>query len=435
MAESGANNEVRIKVVLDSAEAQARLAEIKAAMDALNSQIYGTSSNGSSGSNNNGVGGATTKTTTTSIVNQVHANNGNKEHANINDPKGNGAKFGNAVVDILLSNAKSFGFAAGLAFVSKAMDLKYSIESWNKEVEFAQRRSGEEGNTALDRDEAKWAGRGRGMSTWGKWGAVIGGGAMTLAGLAGALFTGGTSLALSGAGLGIMATAGALGAGGGYLAGQIAGKDKGEEQAEEKFEQLQRIRKEGIVQQQKLNATQTNISLQSQIGEAAFSKALKYAGSREGRIEQYRSALQELEYGDGESSISNLKRNRDRMLKSKNFDPNSTEWKENEMKLSQQRSKWSQLQYGLFEQEYLQNQPKPYEGSDFADSMTAKGLYVGGQVDVGKANQPIIDHLAEIQKMLMDYIPKALDKLGEKDGKIEDAGFTFNPTKNIGRYK
>lgn len=81
-------------------------------------------------------------------------------------------------------------------------------------------------------------------------------------------------------------------------------------------------------------------------------------------------------------------------------DTESEEFQKTKQELSAQEGVLSQLQMQKFQEEFLKDKVNPWVGQDFSDSFSRRGLYAGAQVDMEKANQPIVNLLTRIIEKL-----------------------------------
>jgi len=383
MADSANANEVRIRVVLDSREAESRLAQIKAAMDALNARIGVVNTGG------NGIG----------LQTYPYANMPSPQNASANVVNGSSK---------LEKNVSAIAFKQVTDLIVELFKDIVSFVNISKDMAYNNSRTAFEDNYERDYEYKVRHGAMSGAGTWGGVGAGIVGG---LGMLFGVPWLGGILGGLVGAGLGT-----AVGAVLGTAVGAVTTRNEvvNERRLEIERKQLGRY----------MTAQKTDEAVDVGIGNMSFQRSLKYAGSKDARIAQYEDAMQQLEYGEGASSIRNLtKKMRQLELDSEDGKgKDSPEYAELERRYNAQMSMLAQLRQGKFSEEYLVNQPKPYDGSDFSDAFSKKGWYVGGQVDVNNVNQPIIDNLTSIREVLLQQTDRMLDKMGVSDD-IENAHF------------
>lgn len=380
-----ANNEVRIKVVLDSDEAKSKLAELK-------SQIESTigTSGGSSGVVAPNIGVATSPTVVSSSISGTSKN------------RKDGEETGNSISKVLQNNGYKIGTAIGSAVGSIAS----KVIGDQIEISYLKSLHAGENNTSKRIEHSSASGGLQGAM----WGIGSAGLAMAILKLSGALapFTAGGSLLIGGT------AAAALGVGG-YMYGRNNGRVSQEER--------ERYRLENADEDFTLSLKKRGWQQDRNFGMMAFDRQLQMKGSREMRIEAILEKEDDLVNGKGANSIGKLMANRARMRAA--GDTESMAYKENEAKLGMQLSTYEQLEQKLMT-ERLKPRAKPWQGSDFSDSMSAKGLYIGAQVSVADANKPIVDILSRIERSFDGYARRMGSRMGGERSTVHGAGAFMN---------
>jgi len=385
MAEANNTNEVRIKVILDSAKALAKLRQIQAEMDALNSRLNEPSGGQGAEGSQGGVPNGTPPPTTPP---QQPSPKGNQEQPKPSpqpEPDPN-------------DKSKWMKIIGGKHLVDAVKDVFNDIITFykmKKMEEFEKIKSPLRDNYK-DRLDYTWVTSSmdyglRYGSKYAAYGKMIGGQIGTLLG---------------------------------WLGGLITGTLVGPKHDVTMMEERKRQEIEANWLQRQFAKDHYRYSLDEGIGQAAFSYALKNAPSREARINQYKVAASDLEFGEGEYSIKNIESKLKKLEREKKTE--GPEYKQLQELFFRQQGKLASLEQGAWEEEFLKNTPKTYQGSEFADSMSQKGMYVGGQVDIGSVNQPIIDKLSSIREVIITSSDRMLDKLDQFKGYDEGGRATYS---------
>ena len=410
------NNEVKIKVILDTDEAKARLAQLQGELDRVTGGRGG--SGGSGGGVGGGIGGASSPA---SVVREVEKTGGTA-----NDPKAQGR----AMSAEFKRGLKGTGVLIGIEAATRFIELYRREMQIEQNLKFKEeQRVGQNNRQSRIEQAAYNAGQAKASqwSSFGKWLGMAGIGTAVLGGLsvgAGALLSatgiGATvGVPLIGAG-GVMVkgglAAGALGAAGG-IGGYLAGKSRGEKIGEHDQTLTERNRVDSAQMSFFLRNYRQDMQHSQSQGVMALERILQFSGSKEQRLSLLRQQQDELENGDGQMSLKNLRAKRDRYIAE--GDTESVEYQMTESDIAMQTAQLENLRRKEFQEQYMTTRLKPWEGSDFADSFSRKGLYMGAQVDVAAANKPIIDELKRLNDMMRGFLSQATDHLGDRaDGAL-----------------
>ena len=386
-------NQVSIKVLLDSEEAKQRLQELQNKLDSL----LNRSSSGNSGSSSNGNGSGSSSDGGSGESNNPSSNKTNTPP--MPKPEDTGRGIGRGFVQTLM-NA---GVMAGMArlFV-KAMDLSL----------LSQTHSGE---STYDINMKK------------------------------ATLHGGVGGSLGGAALGL-AIAGPIGA----VVGAALGGVMGSGQARFEQQEKQRLFSEQQILSVRVGNADSYRSAITGMSNQAFNKRVELTGDRESRIESYKNRFEEYtkevqKYEDEikELTTKGVKKQRDvyqwvqtasgmyggmssRQIKTGTEDYYEIQDANSELVRGAQKNANNargiaiQAIMGGFNEYYMRNQIAPWNPSSFTDSYSSRGIYVGGGAgfDVGKANEPILNFLKEIVDTL-----KRFEHVGKNPAQMTTAEF------------
>ena len=372
-------NQVSIKVLLDSEEAKQRLQELQNKLDSL----LNRSSSGNSGSSGNGNGSGSSSNGGSGEPNNPSSNKTNTPP--MPKPEDTGRGIGRGFVKTLMKA----GVMAGMArlFV-KAMDLSL----------LSQTHAGE---STYDINMKK------------------------------ATLHGGVGGSLGGAALGL-AIAGPVGAAVGAVLGGVMGSGQARFEQQEK----QRLFSEQSILGVRVGNADAYRSAMTSIGNLAFNKQVELTGDRESRIELYKNRFNEYtdeiqKYEDEikELTTKGVKKQRDvyqwvqtgsgmfggmssQRVKTGTEDyyevqdSNSELVKAAQKNANNARAVAIQAMMGGFNEYYIKNQITPWNPSSFTDSYSSRGIYVGGGAgfDVGKANESIVSYLKEISETMKRFV-------------------------------
>lgn len=386
-------NQVSIKVLLDSEEAKQRLQELQNKLDSL----LNRSSSGNSGSSSNGNGSGSSSDGGSGESNNPSSNKTNTPP--MPKPEDTGRGIGRGFVQTLMKA----GVMAGMArlFV-KAMDLSL----------LSQTHSGE---STYDINMKK------------------------------ATLHGGVGGSLGGAALGL-AIAGPIGA----VVGAALGGVMGSGQARFEQQEKQRLFSEQQILSVRVGNADSYRSAITGMSNQAFNKRVELTGDRESRIESYKNRFEEYtkevqKYEDEikELTTKGVKKQRDvyqwvqtasgmyggmssRQIKTGTEDYYEIQDANSELVRGAQKNANNargiaiQAIMGGFNEYYMRNQIAPWNPSSFTDSYSSRGIYVGGGAgfDVGKANEPILNFLKEIVDTL-----KRFEHVGKNPAQMTTAEF------------
>lgn len=386
-------NQVSIKVLLDSEEAKQRLQELQNKLDSL----LNRSSSGNSGSSSNGNGSGSSSDGGSGESNNPSSNKTNTTP--MPKPEDTGRGIGRGFVQTLMKA----GVMAGMArlFV-KAMDLSL----------LSQTHSGE---STYDINMKK------------------------------ATLHGGVGGSLGGAALGL-AIAGPIGA----VVGAALGGVMGSGQARFEQQEKQRLFSEQQILSVRVGNADSYRSAITGMSNQAFNKRVELTGDRESRIESYKNRFEEYtkevqKYEDEikELTTKGVKKQRDvyqwvqtasgmyggmssRQIKTGTEDYYEIQDANSELVRGAQKNANNargiaiQAIMGGFNEYYMRNQIAPWNPSSFTDSYSSRGIYVGGGAgfDVGKANEPILNFLKEIVDTL-----KRFEHVGKNPAQMTTAEF------------
>ena len=386
-------NQVSIKVLLDSEEAKQRLQELQNKLDSL----LNRSSSGNSGSSSNGNGSGSSSDGGSGESNNPYSNKTNTPP--MPKPEDTGRGIGRGFVQTLMKA----GVMAGMArlFV-KAMDLSL----------LSQTHSGE---STYDINMKK------------------------------ATLHGGVGGSLGGAALGL-AIAGPIGA----VVGAALGGVMGSGQARFEQQEKQRLFSEQQILSVRVGNADSYRSAITGMSNQAFNKRVELTGDRESRIESYKNRFEEYtkevqKYEDEikELTTKGVKKQRDvyqwvqtasgmyggmssRQIKTGTEDYYEIQDANSELVRGAQKNANNargiaiQAIMGGFNEYYMRNQIAPWNPSSFTDSYSSRGIYVGGGAgfDVGKANEPILNFLKEIVDTL-----KRFEHVGKNPAQMTTAEF------------
>ena len=386
-------NQVSIKVLLDSEEAKQRLQELQNKLDSL----LNRSSSGNSGSSSNGNGSGSSSDGGSGESNNPYSNKTNTPP--MPKPEDTGRGIGRGFVQTLMKA----GVMAGMArlFV-KSMDLSL----------LSQTHSGE---STYDINMKK------------------------------ATLHGGVGGSLGGAALGL-AIAGPIGA----VVGAALGGVMGSGQARFEQQEKQRLFSEQQILSVRVGNADSYRSAITGMSNQAFNKRVELTGDRESRIESYKNRFEEYtkevqKYEDEikELTTKGVKKQRDvyqwvqtasgmyggmssRQIKTGTEDYYEIQDANSELVRGAQKNANNargiaiQAIMGGFNEYYMRNQIAPWNPSSFTDSYSSRGIYVGGGAgfDVGKANEPILNFLKEIVDTL-----KRFEHVGKNPAQMTTAEF------------
>lgn len=386
-------NQVSIKVLLDSEEAKQRLQELQNKLDSL----LNRSSSGNSGSSSNGNGSGSSSDGGSGESNNPSSNKTNTPP--MPKPEDTGRGIGRGFVQTLMKA----GVMAGMArlFV-KAMDLSL----------LSQTHSGE---STYDINMKK------------------------------ATLHGGVGGSLGGAALGL-AIAGPVGAAVGAVLGGVMGSGQARFEQQEK----QRLFSEQQILSVRVGNADSYRSAITGMSNQAFNRRVELTGDREYRIESYKNRFEEYtkevqKYEDEikELTTKGVKKQRDvyqwvqtasgmyggmssRQMKTGTEDYYEIQDANSELVRGAQKNANNargiaiQAIMGGFNEYYMRNQIAPWNPSSFTDSYSSRGIYVGGGAgfDVGKANEPILNFLKEIVDTL-----KRFEHVGKNPAQMTTAEF------------
>lgn len=386
-------NQVSIKVLLDSEEAKQRLQELQNKLDSL----LNRSSSGNSGSSSNGNGSGSSSDGGSGESNNPSSNKTNTPP--MPKPEDTGRGIGRGFVQTLMKA----GVMAGMArLFIKAMDLSL----------LSQTHSGE---STYDINMKK------------------------------ATLHGGVGGSLGGAALGL-AIAGPIGA----VVGAALGGVMGSGQARFEQQEKQRLFSEQQILSVRVGNADSYRSAITGMSNQAFNKRVELTGDRESRIESYKNRFEEYtkevqKYEDEikELTTKGVKKQRDvyqwvqtasgmyggmssRQIKTGTEDYYEIQDANSELVRGAQKNANNargiaiQAIMGGFNEYYMRNQIAPWNPSSFTDSYSSRGIYVGGGAgfDVGKANEPILNFLKEIVDTL-----KRFEHVGKNPAQMTTAEF------------
>lgn len=399
------DNSVKIKVILDTDEARARLSQLKEELGGLGNGINVGNGNGSNG----GIGQQASPKPARDNANGGGESDDEKEAKR---REKEAEKAARKAASEFRKAIKGSGLAIGVEFASMIIEIsRREFVRW-KNLEFkADQRVGQDNaksrieQAKFNRGEERaneYGAIGKSIMNWGK-GIIAAGGATAATGIGAPI---GVKLAIVGGAV----TAIGKGVEG---IGRLWGRSRGEKEGEIDQMLTERNRVDQIRDQFDITNRRMSSEFDQFRGNAALERMLEYAGSRQSRLNILSNQQRELMYGDGESSIKNL------MVKSEWYKNNkkteSVEFRDNEAKLAMQRERLQELKKKEFEEQYLTQRVKPMEGSEVADSFAQKGLYVGAQIDVGAANKPVVDELKRINERLYSFLSKASGDMGKRN--------------------
>lgn len=370
-------NQVSIKVLLDSEEAKQRLQELQNKLDSLlnrSSSVNGGSSGNVNGSDSSSGGGDGKSNTSSSNKNNTPP---------IPKPEDTGRGIGRGFVQALTRA----GVMAGIArLFLKAMDVYLLTQT-------------HAGESTYDINMTK------------------------------ATVHGGINGAASGAALGT-AIAGPFG----RSLGMVVGTFLGSYLARKEHQEKQRLFSEQLILGERVGNADAYRSAMNSFSNQAFGKQLELTGGREERMSliqnRFKESLDELQkYEDEikEMTTKGIKKQRDvykwvntgfiggAVLQQKIKtgtedyyeiqDANSELVRGAQKNASAARGRAIDAMNRGFEEYYMRNQIKPWDPSSFTDSYSSRGIYVGGGAgfDVGKANEPIVTYLKQIAETLQQF--------------------------------
>lgn len=372
-------NQVSIKVLLDSEEAKQRLQELQSKLDSL----LNRSSSGNSGSSGNGNGSGSSSDGGSGEANTPSSKKNNTPTPP--KPEDTGRSVGRGFVQTLLKAGVITGIAR--QFV-KSMDLSL----------LSQTHAGE---STYDINMRK------------------------------ATLHGGVGGAFGGAALGA-AIAGPVGAAVGAALGGVIGSGQARFEQQEK----QRLFSEQLILQERVGNADAFRSAMNSFSNQAFDKQIELTGGREERMsliqDRFKESIDEIQkYEDEitELTTKGVKKQRDvyqwvqsgsamhgGMSSSKQIkvgtedyyevqDENSQLVQGAKKNLDSARGRAVYAMQKGFNEYYMRNQISPWNPSSFTDSYSSRGIYVGGGAgfDVGKANEPILNFLKEITDELKQF--------------------------------
>ena len=288
-----------------------------------------------------------------------------------------GLQFAKAARKELIAGAKQFAVAMGLYALDQGVSTYYA---WAKVPG--------QNNRELNRQETTYGGIRSGAST----GIGAAAGLIGLAALAGAPFSGGTSLALLGL----------AGAGGAAIGGASANSQA---RAQERNEDM--VAKLADEQQRRLRRWNRQLTF----SDMAFRRQLELTPSRLGQLQRVRRQISQVRAGGGEMSILNLEGVYNAMLKGGVYkgrryqkgDLETTEGKDVTTMLARQRDRLDALK---IQEQQLQMTPYARPQEAITDAYSRRGMYVGAQVDTLSFNREIINNMKKIvdalEKMRQD---------------------------------
>lgn len=380
MAEGNESNSVRIKVILDTEEARANLARLRAELDAISAN-----GNGQNSSAGNGIGNQASPTFPDNNTNPEKKNKKNKKE----DGEEEGDEFLKVVKKGFRAIATGFGLQVASAFIS---EFKRS-----QNIELMSRRIHGTSQNELDYEQAELNENHKGASRsvgWTVGGMMAGGAAFGPYGM------------VAGAILGL----------GSAVVSTVVGKSNAKKEVDEKL----RLRTEAQYDKDYSRSYQHDMQMDKYEGMTALNRMLQFAGTKGGRLDILERAIDDIESGLGEGSLKNLRAKKNKLDRAKT-DPNDVEYQKVDTQINQQLATLQELRRQQFQEQYMTVRATPYDGSDVADSFAKKGLYAGAQIDIGAANRPIIHELQNVNKQLAKFLEKALDRNGSfRDGGVSD---------------
>lgn len=371
-------NQVSIKVLLDSEEAKQRLQELQSKLDSL----LNRSSSGNSGSSGSGNGSGSSSDGGSGEANTPSSKKNNTPTPP--KPEDTGRSVGRGFVQTLLKAGVITGIAR--QFV-KAMDLSL----------LSQTHAGE---STYDINMRK------------------------------ATLHGGVGGAFGGAALGA-AIAGPVGAAVGAALGGVIGTGQARFEQQEK----QRLFSEQSLLGIRVGNADAYRSAMNSFSNQAFDKQIELTGGREERMsliqDRFKESIDEIQkYEDEikELTTKGVKKQRDVYqwvqtgsgmwggMSSKQVktgtedyyeiqDANSQLVQGAQKNLDAARGRAVYAMQKGFNEYYMRNQISPWNPSSFTDSYSSRGIYVGGGAgfDVGKANESILNFLKEISETLKQF--------------------------------
>ena len=282
-----------------------------------------------------------------------------------------GLQFAKAARKELIAGAKQFAVTMGLYALDQGMSTYYA---WAKVPG--------QNNREITRQEATYGGIRSGAST----GIGAAAGLIGLAALAGAPFSGGTSLALLGL----------AGAGGAAIGGASANSQA---RAQERNEDLQyKLDRDSQIKMRRW-------SRQLSFSDMAFRRQLEMTPSREDKLRRVRAQISQVYDGRGEMSVHNLLGVYEAMrtggvYKGRKYKPGSLDTTEGKYVRSMLSQQWSRYDALRMQEEQLKMIPYARPQEAITDSYSRRGLYVGAQVDTLAFNREIIANMKKIVECL-----------------------------------
>lgn len=374
-------NQVSIKVLLDSEEAKQQLNELQ---EKLNTLINKSSEQNKTQNSSNSVG---------SDGNEGGGSQSTKETPTPPKPEESGNKFGNGFLQSILK--------AGIGMLVARQFLKaYSLYS------ITQTHAGQ---STYDINMNK------------------------------AMVNGGLMGAIGGASAGAM-IAGPVGAVFGGLIGGIGAMLMAQKEQQEK----QRLFSENTMLGFRVSNADSMRGAMSSMSSQAFQQRINFTTSRDERLGAYAERIEDfiLALDDSEKKVEEYTTKgvtKTRMVDEMVFQQSvwGGQWVKTGAKRAEQyqelqdenselvkgerknaetaRANVIQTLMGQFNEAYLRNQLTPWMGSNFSDSYSSKGISIGGGAgfDIGKANDPVLNVLEDIRSVLktLEQVSKAPEQI------------------------
>lgn len=373
-------NQVSIKVLLDSEEAKQQLNELQ---EKLNTLINKSSEQNKTQNSSNSVG---------SDGNEGGGSQSTKETPTPPKPEESGNKFGNGFLQSILK--------AGIGMLVARQFLKaYSLYS------MTQMHAGQ---STYDINLRK------------------------------AMVNGGLMGAVGGASTGAM-IAGPVGAVFGGLIGGIGAMLMAQKEQQEK----QRLFSENTMLGFRVSNADSMRGAMSSMSSQAFQQRINFTSSRDERLEAYSERIEDfiIALDDSEKKVEEYTTKgitKKEMVDAYVYKPSI--WGGEYEKVGKKEIEYQEIQdenselvkgerknaetaranviqtlIGQFNEAYLRNQLTPWMGSNFSDSYSSKGISIGGGAgfDIGKANDPVLNVLEDIRSVLktLEQVSKAPEQI------------------------